>query len=53
MTAMSVLCRQHLPRILLLHGTHDNSVPCEIAVEFCGCLKVRPFPPCVPQSPGL
>lgn len=35
-------CRRHLPRMLLLHGTNDNSVPCEIAVEFGACLKVHP-----------
>lgn len=48
--APSVLCRRHLPRMLLLHGTEDNSVPCEIAVEFGGCLKVQP---CAISSPHL
>ena len=27
--------------MLLLHGTGDNSVPCEIAVEFSTLLKAR------------
>ena len=31
--------RKLLPRMLLLHGTADNSVPCEIAVEFSTLLK--------------
>lgn len=33
--------RKLLPRMLLLHGTADNSVPCEIAVEFSTLLKAR------------
>ncbi len=34
-------CRSRLPPFLILHGTHDKTVPFQIAVEFWEALKVR------------